>query len=635
MIKLKTLVTLIFIVIAVFNSYAAEYHVSKEGRDTNTGFKDSPFNTISNAVEHAISGDTITVHEGIYREWVNPIRGGKSESERILYRAAPNEKVEIRGSEIISGWKKVKKGIWKVEIQNSFFGDYNPFNVLVHGDWFNDQGRIHHTGDIFINGQSLYEVEALEKVYNPVIEAHKMNMDGQIYTWYCENNDLTTTIWANFHEYNPNSELTEISVRKTCFYPEVEGVNYITIRGFEFSQAATQWAAPTAEQVGMISTHWNKAWIIEDNLIHDSKCNGITLGKERGTGHNVWSADVDNLNRDGNIHYIEVLFRVLRNNWDKEHVGSHLVRNNTIYNCEQTGICGSMGAVFSTIENNHIYNINIKEQFKGWELGGIKLHAPIDVTIKNNRIHDCERGIWLDWMTQGARVTANVLYRNREQDLFMEVNHGPFIVDNNIFLSKEALRNWSQGGAYIHNLFMGRVSLKDEERFTPYFLPHSTDVAALSAISGGDDKFYHNIIGEGRDETNKTNSLSWMLEYDSTKYGNTFSANIYVNGVVPPEIESYKENTNDKQLIYNLIEDDDELQIIFDNLNYRINKEPLTSSVLGKTKVSKCAFDDVNGNDIIFNVDYMGDEYSIDEIYAGPFSTPIDNSEKLTIWKRP
>ena len=45
---------------------------------------------------------------------------------------------------------------------------------------------------------------------------------------------------------------------------------------------------------------------------------GITLGKERGTGHNVWSADAENVNRDGNIHYIEVLFRVLRNGWNKE-----------------------------------------------------------------------------------------------------------------------------------------------------------------------------------------------------------------------------------------------------------------------------------------------------------------------------
>ena len=89
-----------------------------------------------------------------------------------------------------------------------------------------------------------------------------------------------TTIWANFHKYNPNKELVEISTRRTCFYPEKPGINYITISGFNISQAATQWAAPTAEQIGMIATHWNKGWIIENNVISDSKCSGITLGKD-------------------------------------------------------------------------------------------------------------------------------------------------------------------------------------------------------------------------------------------------------------------------------------------------------------------------------------------------------------------
>lgn len=615
---------------------AKEYHVAKTGNDKNKGSLELPLLTIQAAANLAQAGDVITVHEGIYRERITPPRGGESDTKRIVYRSAQGDKVEVKGSEVIGGWEKVKEGIWKVEIPHSFFGDYNPFKVLVHGDWFLDLGREHHTGDVFINGQSLYEVETLEKVHNPVIEPNKMNTAEQKYTWYCKNNDLTTTtIWANFHEYDPNKEMTEISVRKTCFYPEKEGVDYITIRGFEISQAATQWAAPTAEQVGMVSTHWNKGWVIEDNIIHDSKCNGITLGKERGTGHNVWGADAENKNRDGNIHYIEVIFRVLKNNWDKEHVGSHVVRNNTIYNCEQTGICGSMGAVFSTIENNHIYNINIKQQFTGWELAGIKLHAPIDVTIKKNRIHDCALGIWLDWMTQGARVTGNVLYRNRSQDLFIEVNHGPYIVDNNILLSNVALQNWSQGGAYIHNLFLGKVLVRSEARFTPYFLPHSIEVSALSAIAGGDDKYYHNIFGVAAGAVKKKKRLNWMLEYDATKYENTFSSNIYVNRVVPPEIEQYDKSGGKNQLNYQLIEENNKLQIKFDNINYRINQEPITSSILGKTKVSKCAFDDTNGNIIIFNIDYLEKKFSKDEINAGPFSGTINNSEPITIWERP
>lgn len=72
--------------------------------------------------------------------------------------------------------------------------------------------------------------------------------------------------------------------------------------------------APTAEQIGMVATHWNKGWIIENNIIHDSKCAGITLGKERSSGHNSWLAD---LSIDGALHYIEVTFNAVRCGWNK------------------------------------------------------------------------------------------------------------------------------------------------------------------------------------------------------------------------------------------------------------------------------------------------------------------------------
>ena len=85
--------------------------------------------------------------------------------------------------------------------------------------------------------------------------------------WFAEVDAENTTIYANFGSVDPNKEVTEVSVRPTCFYPTREGLNYITIRGFYFSQAATQWAAPTAEQIGMIATHWCKGWIIEDNVM--------------------------------------------------------------------------------------------------------------------------------------------------------------------------------------------------------------------------------------------------------------------------------------------------------------------------------------------------------------------------------
>ena len=100
--------------------------------------------------------------------------------------------------------------------------------------------------------------------------------------------------------------------------------------------------------------------MIENNVISNSKCSGITLGKDRKSGHNVWSND---RNKGGAQHYNEVIVRVLADGWAKDKIGSHIIRNNTIFNCEQTGICGTLGAAFSQITNNHIYNIWTKRQF--------------------------------------------------------------------------------------------------------------------------------------------------------------------------------------------------------------------------------------------------------------------------------
>jgi hypothetical protein len=625
----------IFLFFSTFVS-GKEYHVSVAGNDSNSGTSSMPFRSISKAALLAIPGDEIIVHAGTYREWINPARGGESDSKRIVYRAAAGEVVELKGSEIITGWKKEKEGVWKVIIPNSFFGNYNPYQDSVNGDWFNRQGRIHHTGEVFVNGKSLYEKETLQKVLQPVANKNSADSAGSTYTWYCESNKDLTTIWANFHKLNPNKELVEISARRTVFYPDKPGINYITISGFRISQAATQWGAPTAEQVGMIATHWNKGWIIEDNIIHDSKCSGITLGKERGTGHNVWSADAENVNRDGNIHYIEVLFRVLRNGWNKENIGSHIVRNNTIYNCEQTGICGSMGAAFSTIENNHIYNIWTKRQFSGAEIGGIKFHAAVDTYIGRNRIHNCGRGIWLDWMTQGTRVSANILYRNDLEDIFLEVNHGPFIVDNNILLSPFSIRTQSEGGAYVHNLIAGAVQMWPEpNRFTPYFLPHSTDVSALTTILSGDDRYYNNIfIGTGDREPKDARNKPGLEVYNNAKLPVWIEDNLYYN-VAKPSLKDKDPVTDagfDPALRLEEKEDGVYLYLNISQLYYTMKTRVINTDILGKARIPKARFDNPDGSPLVIDKDYSGKTRTDQNNYPGPFTGLSGYKVALKVW---
>ena len=48
---------------------AREYHVSVNGNDAADGSMAAPLRTINHAAQIALPGDTVTVHEGTYRDW--------------------------------------------------------------------------------------------------------------------------------------------------------------------------------------------------------------------------------------------------------------------------------------------------------------------------------------------------------------------------------------------------------------------------------------------------------------------------------------------------------------------------------------------------------------------------------------
>lgn len=485
------------------------FHVSPTGSDTAAGGPDAPFATINHAAQVALPGDTVVVHAGEYREWVTPARGGLSNTRRITYCVAEGEHAVIKGSEPVTDWQVESGSVWRAVVDNAIFGDFNPFATPLEGDWVvrerEDEPRM-HLGDVYLNGRSFYEVLSREAVDEPVLhetvvdnrtgrDVPVVDPDATRYVWYAEVGEQQTTIWANFQDYDPNAELVEINVRRSVFYPAANHLDYITVRGFELAQAATPWAPPTADQPGLIGPNWAKGWIIEDCHIHDAKCSAVSLGKEASTGHNFFTLRHD---KPGYQYQLESVFTARHYGWSKEHIGSHIVRNNVIHDCGQNGIVGHLGCVFSEIYGNHIYNVAVKREFYGHEIGGIKLHAAIDVQIHDNYFHHTALGVWLDWQTQGTRVNRNVFHDNG-RDLYVEVSHGPYTVDYNVFGSDASIENMCDGGAWVGNLFAGTYLLQSVmDRATPYHEPHSTQVAGYAVIYAGDDRLIGNIfIGSG------------------------------------------------------------------------------------------------------------------------------------------
>ncbi len=634
------------------------------------GSKERPYRRIGDAANVAKPGDEVLVSPGVYREYVNPKHAG-TEDCRVVYRSEVPRGAVITGAEVAKGWEKRDDGVWTLRVDNGVFGAYNPYTTYVYGDWY-FAGKTRHTGCVFLNDRMLYEAGSLEECREGAVYPCSWVPEESVYKWYTEQDGNTTVFYANFQDMDPNAENVEITVRRECFMPDQTGVGYITVSGFVICKAATTWAPPAAYQDGMIGPHWSKGWIIEDCEIYGSKCAGISLGKyyDPDNDHYFTTRHVKSptqMERDA-------VCRGQYHGWTKANVGSHVIRRNNIHHCEQGGIIGRMGAVFSVIEDNEIHHINNMMELGGAEISGIKLHAAIDVVMRRNHIHHCTMGIWTDWEAQGTRITQNILHDNQKpafakpleggmmsQDIFVEVGHGPTLIDNNILLSEASLRMATQGVALVHNLICGSftsVGGGTGTRYTPYHMPHCTEVMGFMTILHGDDRFYNNIFVQ------KWPSSDVTVLSDSEK-GKTFSENREVGTHVMDEYPTYEtwiaqfDMDNDTPNMVGLapahdgklpvwvdgnvylmgakncrhekhfLKDEGAVHIELDGNHLRTDlydhigdfcASMISSDTLGRAFEPEERYENPDGTDIVFDRDFLGEHRGLN-VLPGPFAS--------------
>jgi hypothetical protein len=279
-------------------------------------------------------------------------------------------------------------------------------------------------------------------------------------------------------------------------------------------------------------------------------------------------------------------------------------------------------------------------------MAGIKIHAAIDMVIRNNRIHNSFIGIWLDWMSDGARISSNLLYNNSHHDLFLEVNHGPTLVDNNLLLTEEGIsfQNCSEGVAFVHNIFNGRVkTFTIYDRSTPYHIPHSTKVKGVRNLPGGDCRFYNNIFIKSTDleETQGTARSRDLVHegyglngYDILQYPSFTGGNVFYAGAKPYKNENNFVLDSDYQPELKIKEASNTITL-FLTLNDAptvADTDMITTRYLGTTLITEALFENPDGSQITLNTDYFGNDRDPKNPTPGPFENLKEGENILKVW---
>ena len=240
----------IFVMILFFSNanYATIYVVDQKNRSANDagpGTEKQPFKTIGAAVNKVRAGDIIRIRAGIYRESVNFKASGTKDS-LITVEVADPGKVIMRGSVVVSGWKRVESPspVYLHEGWTKYFGPRTPGEKDARGKPRNQ---------LFSDGTYI------EEVFQP--ENLKEN------SFYIDKEKQQIHLWLSKGE-DPNKKMIELSDREYLF--NIISKDYVVLRGIMFEHGTCAAQRPIVRVTG-------NNCLIEDCKISWVAATGLSL----------------------------------------------------------------------------------------------------------------------------------------------------------------------------------------------------------------------------------------------------------------------------------------------------------------------------------------------------------------------
>jgi alpha-N-arabinofuranosidase len=184
----------------------------------------------------------------------------------------------------------------------------------------------------------------------------------------------------------------------------------------------------------------------------------------------------------------------------------------------------------------------------------------------------------------------------------------------------------SEGGAYVHNLMAGRLVLRPElGRSTPFLKPHSTEVAGLRNIHGGDDRFLNNLVV----------GPAGLDAYDQAEAPVRMEGNHFLKGARPSSREAHPTVDADLDPALRLVEKGDGwyLDMTLDTARSgQPTRRLVTTELLGRARIPDLPYERPEGTPLRVDVNYFGQPRPENDPEPGPFEGRSAGPRSLKVW---
>jgi parallel beta-helix repeat protein len=238
--------------------------------DENAGTRDRPLRTISAALARAVSGDTVWIAPGTYRELLHFPRGGES-PDRPIRLVAVEGAVSIRGSDVVTGWRPAGRGVW------------------TRSGWtVNSQ-------QVFVDGAPLQQIGATNPFHSrtwggqPILRPTGRGVSDMVPGSFFFDAGSATLHVRLRGDADPNAHLLEAAVRDVVI--NSGPVSHVELRGLGFAHSNTS-AAPSMRGIVNIE---GDGWVVTGCTFTHGDFAGLSLS---GAGHRVRDSVAS---RNGNV----------------------------------------------------------------------------------------------------------------------------------------------------------------------------------------------------------------------------------------------------------------------------------------------------------------------------------------------